>query len=291
MPIETPARPLRAAAALALFSLLAVASAGGADAATLEERIDRTFDLAPGGEIVLDNVNGSITVETWDRDEVHLVVDKWVKSTSEEKARDLLRRFEIEIDASRDRLSVEAHQLKATDGGWLSWMFGRSAQYSADFHLTVPRRAHVDADSVNGNLRISGVEGRLDAGTVNGRVHVEEVRGEVRVSTVNGRLTVRAARGAVHAGSVNGSIDVELLEVTPGAQMSFSSTNGGIALRLPADVATHLDARTTNGGISTDFPVRVEGRYNSKSVSADLNGGGGTLKIRTTNGGIRISEL
>lgn len=281
----------RPAVFLALFALFALTFAGAAGAVTLEDQIDRTLPFDQDGEIVLENVNGSITVETWDRDEVHLVIDKWVKASSNDEARDLMRRFEIEIDAGRDRLHVDAPQLKKEEKGWLSWLFGRSAQHRADFHLTVPRRAVVDADSVNGNVSIHGTRGDLKAETVNGRVSVDDVRGEIEVSSVNGRVTVRAARGAVRADTVNGAIDVELVEVTPGARMSFSTVNGGVDLSLPADVATHLDASSTNGGISTDFPVEVRGRYNRKSVSADLNGGGGELKIRTTNGGIKIREL
>jgi len=285
-------RPGRTAAVLCLFALFALTFAGAAGAVTLEDQIDRTLPFNPGGEIVLENVNGSIIVETWDRDEVHLVIDKWVKASSDDKARELMRRFEIEIDASDHRLHVDAPDLKAREsGGLLSWLFGGSAQHRADFHLTVPRRATIDAGSVNGSVKISGVEGDLDAETVNGSVTLEEIRGEIAVSSVNGRVTVREARGSVRADTVNGSIDVELAEVTPGARMSFSTTNGGVALRLPSDVATHLDAHTTNGGISSDFPVHVRGRH-SKSATADLNGGGGgELRIRTTNGGIKIREM
>lgn len=287
-PIQYPGR---AAAVLALFALFALGFAGAAGAATLEVRIDRTLPFRPGGEIVLDNVNGSIRVDSWDRDEVHLVIDKWVKASSDGEARELMQRFEIEIEAGERRLSVDAHELKEKTG-WLSWLFGRSPQYRADFHLTVPRRAMVDADSVNGNVSITGVDGELRAETVNGRVALDEVGGEISVSSVNGRVTVRAARGAVDADTVNGGIDVELTEVAPGARMSFSTVNGGVELSLPRDVATHLDASSTNGGISTDFPVEVRGRWNHKSVTAELNGGGsGQVKIRTTNGGIKIREL
>jgi hypothetical protein len=273
--------------ALALTSLLV---AGTAAAATVTQEIHRTLPLAAGGEVVLQNVNGNITVDTWDRDEVQLDVEKKVKAGSQADADEALKHFEVEIRSASDRLHVEAKPPRQ-NSGFLDWLLRNNIQYTATYRLTVPRRSHLEAETVNGSVTVSGIEGRLAVTTVNGGVSLDRVTGDSEVSTVNGRVEVADARGSVSASTVNGGVDVELRQVDRDADMSFTTVNGGIDLSLPADVATHLDARTSNGGISTDFPVEVERRHGRKSVQAELNGGGGELKVRTTNGGIHIREL
>lgn len=282
-------RPNRFPVVLAVLLLLL--AAGPASAETLREEIHRTFELSAGGAVDLSNVNGEVVVEAWDRDEVELHVEKKVKASSHEAAEEAMQAFRVEIDADADHLRVQTHKPRGEDGGVLGWLFGSNVQYSATYHVKVPRRADLMAESVNGAVRVEGVEGDVDAETVNGNVVLAGTSGDADVSTVNGGIEVREARGAVSASSVNGSVEVELTEVAAGAEMRFSTTNGGVRLALPADVRTHLEAHTTNGGIHTDFPVEVRGRH-SKSVDADLNGGGGgQVTVRTTNGGIRIARL
>lgn len=281
-------RPRLFVVALAAACLLAAGSA--AASSTVTQEIDRTVSLAAGGEVVLENVNGSITVDTWDRDEVRLHVEKEVKAASRSDADEALEHFTVTIRSEDDRLHVEAkppHQ----NSGFFAWLLDRQVQYSASYRLTVPRRAHLEATTVNGAVDVSGLEGHLAVNTVNGGVQIDGVTGTTEVSTVNGRVKVADARGSVSASTVNGGVDVELRQVDLDADMSFSTVNGGVKLALPADVATRLDARTSNGGISTDFPVEVKGRYGRKSVQAELNGGGGELEVRTTNGGISIRKL
>jgi DUF4097 and DUF4098 domain-containing protein YvlB len=84
---------------------------------------------------------------------------------------------------------------------------------------------------------------------------------------------------------------VELAELTTGEDMSFKTTNGGIKLSLPATVRASLTARTTNGSIHTDFPIQVQGKLSRTRLDGDINGGGGEIEIRTTNGGIRITKM
>lgn len=286
-------RPISRTVVTAVALLLL--SAGAASAATVSDEIHRTLELRPGGELVLENINGTVEVEAWDRAEVDLRVVKTVKARSQEKAEKGLAAFRVEIDARPDRIHVEAEKPRNRDDdeGFLGWLFGGDGvQYSASYTVKVPRRVVLDAATVNGRVVVTGTEGPLEVSTVNGRVELADVTGTVEASSVNGSVKIREARGSVSASTTNGSIAVAMTAVAPQARMEISTVNGSVSLDLPADVQAHLDARSTNGGISTDFPVEVKGRWGSKSVNAELNGGGGgELEIRTVNGGIRIHRL
>lgn len=47
-----------------------------ASAATITQTIDKTFDVRPGAQFVLSNVNGRIVVHAWDQPRIHVVAEK-----------------------------------------------------------------------------------------------------------------------------------------------------------------------------------------------------------------------
>lgn len=59
---------------------------------------------------------------------------------------------------------------------------------------------------------------------------------------------------------------------------------------MPDDYNARLETGTVDGGIEVDFPVTVEGRI-GRELSVDLGAGGPTLRVLTTNGGVRIDRL
>ena len=276
-------------AVLALLALAVTTTATAKESVTQE--IEKTYRLQPGGEITLHNVNGAIQVEGWDRDRVELHVVKKVRASSRERAEEAMRFFDVLIESTPEYLRVETSKPKR-EGGITGWLRNASTEYQASYELRVPRHVIIDANTVNGRVTLTDLNGDVDADTTNGSIHMSRVAGRTSASTTNGSIQVHEARGSVSASTTNGRIRVGLLDVTPNADMSFSTTNGSVELELPSDIRTHLEARTTNGGISTDFDVHVDRKRSVKSIDAAINGGGDSrVKVRTTNGGIRIHEI
>ena len=71
-----------------------------------------------------------------------------------------------------------------------------------------------------------------------------------------------------------------------GEQLDVRTTNGGITMSLPENYSAHLETGTVNGNLSIDFPVTVEPK--SKELAVNLGSGGPTVRVMTTNGGVRI---
>jgi DUF4097 and DUF4098 domain-containing protein YvlB len=107
------------------------------------------------------------------------------------------------------------------------------------------------------------------------------------VSNTNGHIELVRCAGDLDAETTNGAIRAELAEVNPGKGIRLETTNGRITIALPKSIAARVDASTTNGSIKTDLPVTTtEVRRNT--LRGTINGGGGELKLRTTNGSITI---
>lgn len=266
-------QPLRALAVPALRALILTAGlcAGPLGATSLTEQLDETHPLPAGGELTLNNVNGGIEVAVWDRNEVRIRAEKKVRAAGRSKAEEALEELRIEIRRRGDSIEVETSHSHGS--GFWDWLAGSHVSAQVDYQLTVPRHVSLDLVTVNGRVTGRGSHGELRVRTTNGDVEFEDGGGQARIRTTNG------------------SIRVELEDVTPGSDLSFVTTNGGIRLALPATVGASLDASTTNGSITTEFPIEVQGRLSRRRLSGEINGGGGSLELRTTNGSIRISEI
>lgn len=261
-------KALSAALCLAVLTLAAT----GVAAATARETIDETFAFEPGARLDLDNVNGSVRLEAWDRDEIHVVAEKKMRAGSTSRAEELLSELEVRLEPSAGGLTIETRPPRTSDG-ILSWLFGGGSSGEVEFTIHLPREADLDVTTVNGGVEIRGVAGRL------------------RLRSTNGRIDVEDGGGSVDAATTNGGISAELAELNGIDDLSLRTTNGGIRLTLPSDAGAELSAHTTNGSIATDLPVQIHGRLRRTRIEGTLNGGGPELTLSTTNGSIRISSL
>lgn len=257
--------------AFALILLALVAGAAPALAVEIEETLDKSYDLGSGGSIAVANVNGSVRIEAWDRNEVRVEAVKKVKAGSRSKAEEVMDAIDVVITRRGDHLEIDTRLPRGGDGGFLDWLVGNHANANVSYKVTVPRDTDVEVDTVNGKVRVAGVSGRVEASTTNGGIEMVDLR------------------GSVSAGTTNGGIEVALSRVDAGRDMRFSTTNGGITLHLPRDVRASIDADTTNGGIDLDGIEADVHRRSRRSLEADLNGGGAEIRLTTTNGGIHIS--
>jgi hypothetical protein len=250
----------------AVLPMLVVASAG-CDVMTADLKHTqtaewrKTYELAPGGRVEINNVNGKIMVEPSTGNTVEVVAVKTAKAATVEGAKSALERVEIREEASREVIRVGT---KVTQGhGW----FGGGVQVA--YTVRVPAAAEVKFTTVNGGVEVTGLTGRIIAETTNGGVVAREVSGSIDASTTNG------------------GVDVELSGVADGGA-KLECTNGGIKLRLPRDAKASISAAITNGGIDAAGLSLDTTESSRRRLVGRLNGGGPSIRLEGTNGGITI---
>ena len=252
---------------------------------TLKETFLKTYPLRSGGELRVENHNGGITVEAWDRNEVRVEAIKQVRADSTEKAREGMKLLRIEVQPSAGALQIVTRYPKNQGDGFFDWLSGNSLSMSVTYKIKAPRELVSNLQSTNGGVRLVGTRGRADLSTTNGGVSVENVEGNIRLRTTNGGLTVVNAAGTLDGVTTNGGINARLTEVD--GDISLRTTNGGVTLSLPEDLRATVDIATSNGGIHSDLAVEG-GEKTRRSLTGDINGGGGKLFVRSTNGGVRL---
>ena len=204
--------------------------------------------------------NGGIQVEGWDRNEIR--IQSIVRGNARTSARAKELTAAVQIQAGGGRVSASGPD---TD---------RREWWSVSFRINVPRKNDLDLTAHNGGITINGVAGNLRFDTNNGGVKLSDLAGNVHGSTNNGGLTVAlAGRGWEGDG-----IDV-------------TTTNGGVTLSIPDGYNAQLEARTMNGGFRTDYPLTITGELNMRrGINTTLGSGGAPVRVRTTNGGVKIDR-
>src|SRR3982751_4657669 len=97
------------------------------------EKFEQSYPLSPNGRVSVSNVNGSIVVEAWERNEVHLEATKIADS------KESLADVDIKVDARTDSFSVEADYdtwKRDRSGGGGGWKNNRKLE--VQFRLQVP---------------------------------------------------------------------------------------------------------------------------------------------------------
>jgi Putative adhesin len=246
----------------AAFILSAVAAVCASSGFAISKDFDQSYPLQPGGSFELQNVNGTVEVDGWDRDaiEVHAVKTAKVKESD-------LERVSIEVDAKPRAVSVVTRYPQ-----------NEGVEVAVEYVIHVPHGARVEhLGTVNGTLRIAGVEA------------IEDLR------TVNGNIEVYEGGGSIHAHTTNGNVHLELAHMgaprNEKGEATAETTNGSLLLAVPSDTQAEVDARCLNGNFYSELPLALEASARPREIHGKLGNGGTPIHLHTVNGGIRVVVL
>jgi DUF4097 and DUF4098 domain-containing protein YvlB len=248
---------LRRKTALMAASLLLVCAATiPAAAAQFRDEFHKTYPASPNVNVSLSNINGSVQITAWDRNEVQLDAVKTANTQAK------LDEAEIRVNASQDKISIETHYPEHRTN---------NNPASVEYELHVPGTARLDKiDLVNGKLDIDGV------------------KGEVHGASVNGNVSARGLSGNVELSTVNGSVSSELVDLNAARRVKLSSVNGRVELAMPKDANAHLSASTVSGSISSDFQLPIHKGWVGSDLDTTLGSGATRVELSNVNGSIKI---
>lgn len=289
-----------------------VGSWGSSD--RFKEDFHYTYPLKSGGSLTVDNFNGSIEIISWEKDEVELNGTKYAGTA------DLLSQIRIEATNQNGLLQIRTIRPEM-----------RRGNAGAKYILRVPRKIILNGivssngsirventegearlQSSNGSIRVRDLNGKLEAKTSNASVEGINVNGDFFARSSNGHIRVENLKGAFEAETSNASITARIDHLPPGRPIKARSSNGsidltlpdykdqsidaetgnsGITLHLPSNINADLRAATSNANVSTDFEVTMSGTFNKHRLEGRIGSGGPTIRVNSSNGGIRILKM
>ena len=226
-----------------------------------EQHCEVRDSTLPAGALNVDaGQNGGIVVEGWDRNEIR--VRAIVRGNAREAARARELVGQVQVQAGSGRVYATGPENMRREG------------WSVSYRINVPRKNDLDLRASNGGITIVGVTGNMRFDTTNGGVKLQDIGGRVNGETRNGGLNVMLSG-----------------DRWDGEGLDVETSNGGVTLSLPDNYNAELETRTVNGGLRIDFPITVQGELTGrKGLTTTLGSGGPLVRVRTTNGGVKIAR-
>ena len=316
---KTHSKPFAVAA---LFSAALLVSACYAFTDGIQDTINKSFAVRPGGTLFLESDLGSVEVRGSGSDKVDIEVVREIRTGRESEAERILKEIDTKFDQSGNDVTVT---LKYDRTG-LERLFNNIGRYlRIKFVITVPERYNLDLYTKGGSISADNIEGivktRTSGGSLSfdrivgditgrtsgGSITIGDVKGDTQVNTSGGSIRIKSAQGPVDAHTSGGSITVEevmgaikadtsggsiraTITQQPQADCRLTTSGGSITVHLGDGIGMNVNARTSGGSVSTEFPVTIQGEIKKSALNAKINDGGPELYLRTSGGGIRIRK-
>lgn len=217
-----------------------------------------SIPLGSGVENVkLGNRSGNIVLKSGNVDQMQVALTVYVQSKDDAEAKRIADESVIDSKLSGTTLTVTA-------AGKEYGSFLGKRRPRMDLVITVPANQKLNFDTdltngkmtaadlpvlqrfraqtTNGEIQVSGLEGALELGTTNGQVIASRTAGSIRLTTTNGAVQLTGHRGDAVLEATNGGIKAE--DVNGAVQAH--TTNGSVKVN---GVAKDLKAETTNGSV------------------------------------------
>lgn len=250
---------------LALVAIITAASAVMAQE-RVQEEFHQTYQLSPQGRVQLENINGSVRITGWDRNEVKVDAVKWAYLTER------LNEAQIVVDANPESVRISTRYPDREQNFTDDRVGRRNNPATVEYTLFVPRGARIDSvELINGDLQIEGLSNDVRASSINGHVSARGLVGEAKLSTINGNL------------------EATFNQLDASKSIALTSVNGNVTITIPSDANATLRASSVHGGINNDFglPVR-KGEYVGFDLAGQLGQGTTRIKLANVNGSINI---
>src|SRR5215813_12582875 len=168
-----------------------------------QQRLSRNYPAGKNVRLELRNISGTITVETWAKDEIRITADMETRKATFNPQQ---TEWGLVIDIVGDNRGKDVGDM--------------------NFKITLPARSSVDLETRSGQISVTNIQGELV------RAHIW-TSGDITLAGIN------AAR--VFATNTIGDIFFDG-EFASGGTYEFKSGKGNITLRLPANCGFRLVA-------------------------------------------------
>jgi len=227
-----------------------------------------------GGDIRLNNIDGNLNVNTMGGD---------------------IRIGDIKGDNTRlntmggdIRVGVAKSELKATT-------FGGNIEINGI-------GGNADVNTMGGNIQVQNVEGNIKLDTKGGNVRARNVKGSVSAVTFAGQIDLTNITGSVDAKTMSGGITIEI-NPAQNTMSRITTQNGEIEIILPSSAKAEIEAEIRSwgnwGNVRDGYTIKSDFKANDSSDSENnkrvkklyiINGGGGKIEAKATNGDISIRK-
>jgi hypothetical protein len=255
--------------------------------------------------VMIANINGHVKVTGYDGDKIILEVNRSLYAKTDARLEKAKLEVKLGVVDRADTLmfyvedacnSFGRKEKGRNNNGWFNngWGYnwncnGKDCRteydYKMDFTVKVPSGIHLMVSTINdGDIVVENVKGTVDANNINGSIRLTNLVREADASTING------------------DVDIEYT-TNPSKDCRFYSLNGDINALFQKGLAASLSFESFNGSFYTNIdgleplPLKVEKSNKGDGIKYKVNGnryqvgkGGAYLDFETFNGNVYLKE-
>jgi len=246
-------------------------------------KMDKLDFASAGTLVVVGAPSGSISVEGWNKNEVEISAEIEIQAETESDIEQITAVTGFVLEESFERtaiISVGVHDkkyLKDVAKRFPEHLVG--LPFRIDYIIKVPQFCDLQIAGGNGDLYMSGVEGKIK---------INYLKGNARLHLIGGGIV-----GTFGSGSVEVSV---LTRSREGSIADIQLATGTMNVSLPPSMHAELNASILRTGkIENTYPdLKPRTKKNSvagKLIAAKLGAGGRSMKFTVGDGTLNIFEL
>ncbi len=230
-------------------------------------------------EFSLYGINGSVEITgVSNLAQAEIWGEKIVESDSRSDAETHLELLDVVTDSSDTSILVRTIQPSRSEG----------RNYIVHYHFRIPRQWKVNANQVNGNIRIISIASAVNTGAASEKGLADSLETRLQTSVVNGSLLLYDLYCSINGQVVNGDITGNMTLPLDG-ECILQVTNGVINLAIPQNTSAMLSAVTVNGAVQVSGLTLQDAQTSLKSVAGRLGEGRGLIDLNGVNTNIVVS--
>ena len=291
------------------------ASAFASSAVSVDDRnrkYEKLFIVQEGGEVNVEADAGTVKIDSWEKNEVSVVVEIEGSDSRAEK-------YKVEFRQEGNIIYVTG---KVRDKSFFKWHVGDLEAY---YTIYTPKKFNTVVKTSGGNVESKNLIGKVDYNSSGGNIKVEKIDGETILSTSGGNVDAIEVKGDIDAETSGGNVFCENIVgnvkgYTSGGDVEFAgvdgrvkggTSGGNVTVKVTGDnkgidvetsggdidifvkngIGADVDAETSGGSVDCDLPVTVRGKVRESELHGKINGGGNPIRANTSGGSIRIATL
>lgn len=219
--------------------------------------IRQTYKLAPGANVEVSGIEGSVIVETTGGDTAEL---HWVRQARTQNDYDCET---IVVENSSKSLVVRHQTQKGAQC--------RTIQASEQMKLLVPRSA---------NLKFSNIEGDVTAGATDGFLQLKNIEGAVRIEQAQ----------SADISSIESNLSLNVAEITSRG-INIHNIEGAVDLGIAKTVNADLIGSDRLENIQINIPNIQTTEFDRKNYRLRIGAGGAGISISNIEGGVKVRGI
>ncbi|MFC2160279.1 DUF4097 domain-containing protein [Acidobacteriota bacterium] len=278
------------------------------DAASQEETIEKTFQIdgTQSVDFEFSDNDGDVHFSTWNRNEVHILIHKEIKSVNGRKSERLLEETKVDVSQHNNTIRIRVRYPRIKGFVFIS----NSSRIKVTSEIKIPVKTNLDCRLDDGDITIEGSNGKLYLKADDGTVRVADAQGSIDGDTDDGRIILENYSGKASLDTDDGDIllsgnfstlDLEsddgdilvknLAESFMDNEWLIKTDDGDVDIYFTEIFSADFHIDTDDGRIESQLPVVFNETTSKKRLSGKIKDGGHLISIKTDDGDITLKEI